>query len=441
VKRWIVVSIVLLALIIMISPAIVGRMAERSIEANIDWSEQETDGLTITTESFARGWFTSVGQHRVALDPLAFVGLFGSDALPAEGPPELIIDTRIDHGLVPVASLSRESGSLIPGLASTRSTFQLDSGDGVPIELPGVLYSRVTLSGATDSHLALDAGEQQIGNISLSWQGADLNFYTNHRSGMKTLQGSIEPIRFVDNIAPIETGEILFDTAITKSPFGFSVGKVSTEIEHLTVGRLGHQIGGNDIRVVVSSSLDDELFNGNVQIQFSSVPVINIGQMSVQLDTSIDNADARAVAALADTLAIAAEHDDPKYALEQLSSRLESELQELIAAGADVRIDQLDVTLPQGMFSTTMSAVLAASDPNVDFSWPAVLLNASANMDLRLPVTLYDFVVARLPEAATLLAFGLLERDGDDYVMKAVYEKGVVKVNGAPLPIMQLLQD
>jgi hypothetical protein len=39
------------------------------------------------------------------------------------------------------------------------------------------------------------------------------------------------------------------------------------------------------------------------------------------------------------------------------------------------------------------------------------------------------------PQAAALVAMGILLKDGDDYVMNAEYAQGLLSVNGAPMPI------
>ena len=123
-KKGIVILLLALAVIVLISPGIVGRLAERSMDENLDWAATETNEVTITSQGFDRGWFSSEGQHRVELrdgelrDALMYmVDDNGRIDLPA-----LIIDTRIDHGLVPVTSMAREKGSLAPGLGRAVST-------------------------------------------------------------------------------------------------------------------------------------------------------------------------------------------------------------------------------------------------------------------------------------------------------------------------------
>ena len=196
-NRWLVVLLVGLALVILVSPGIIGRLAEQNMEDNIEWAESESPGVHITTESFKRGWFTSAGQHRVVLEggrfrdaTAKYAAATGNSDLPS-----LIIDTRFDHGLLPLTSLSRDAGSLAPGLASTISTFQLDPGNGETVALPGTLYSKVSLSGASDSHFVMETGSFEYEDLLVNWDGADLTIYSNRASGELAVHGAIQPFR------------------------------------------------------------------------------------------------------------------------------------------------------------------------------------------------------------------------------------------------------
>jgi len=67
VNRWFLALLLTLAVIVLVSPGIVGRLAEKSVEENLDFVASENDEIVVTTESFDRGWFTSEGRHRIEL--------------------------------------------------------------------------------------------------------------------------------------------------------------------------------------------------------------------------------------------------------------------------------------------------------------------------------------------------------------------------------------
>ena len=171
VKKGFVVSLLALAVIVLVSPGIVGRLAEQSMDENLDWAATESEEVTVTSQGFDRGWFSSEGQHRVELrngelrDALLLLSSNDGDGnLPA-----LIIDTRIDHGLVPLSSMTRDKGSLTPGLGSAISTVRLDFDDGSKVDLPGTIYSQVGLSGELASNLVLDPGSFSEGDETAHW--------------------------------------------------------------------------------------------------------------------------------------------------------------------------------------------------------------------------------------------------------------------------------
>ena len=121
-----------------------------------------------------------------------------------------------------------------------------------------------------------------------------------------------------------------------------------------------------------------------------------------------------------------------------LLAELEPDLKDLLAAGLEVRIDQLDVTLPQGTLNTKFSFNLPETDRQ-SFVWTGVLLDLEATANIKIPEALYQFVTAMSPEANAAVAMGFLKKNGDVYEMAAQYKKGLLTVNGAPreAPLVQ----
>jgi len=160
VKRWVVISLVLLAVLVLVSPGIIGRMTEKNLAENIAVARVVSPQITVTTEEYDRGWFTSEGRHRIEFsDRNRFPELANFvDGAGYRGMPALVLDTRIDHGLVPIASLGRDEGSVTPGLASLVSTVQLDPGNGELIDLPGRIVSRIDLDGDTTAEVLIESG-------------------------------------------------------------------------------------------------------------------------------------------------------------------------------------------------------------------------------------------------------------------------------------------
>jgi uncharacterized protein YdgA (DUF945 family) len=122
--------------------------------------------------------------------------------------------------------------------------------------------------------------------------------------------------------------------------------------------------------------------------------------------------------------------------LESVYPRIEKDLQSLLRAGAELRIDRFVLSLPQGSLTATMRFDLPATDPAPAFSWPTLLLALKASADIRVPAALVEMAREAAPQqAGALVAMGILKRDGEAYVVKAEYARGLLTINGAPMPI------
>ena len=97
-KKGIVALLVALVLVIIVSPGIVGRLAEQSMDENLDWAARESNSLVVTSQSFNRGWFSSEGQHRIELRDgslrAALLELTGNDETGNLPPVRVVIRDR-----------------------------------------------------------------------------------------------------------------------------------------------------------------------------------------------------------------------------------------------------------------------------------------------------------------------------------------------------------
>ena len=436
-KRWLVVLLVVVAVVVLVSPGIIGRIAEKNLEENIKWAESESTGIEIRTESFDRGWFTSVGRHRVVLNGASFSTALknyrnqsGNKDLPS-----LIIDTRLDHGLVPISSLGRESGSLLPGLASTVSTFQLDPGNGELVPLPGSLFTPVALSGASDSHYRLEAGEFQEDEVLVEWQGANIAVQMDWSTGAIVVDGRVEPITFTDEKDTVRFGAIAIVADQVKSDYGFNVGNAEFSMDSLVIESAGAPATVGKISIATSADIDDARLNIGSRVTVDEIAVPGMGDMNFVLDLALNRIDAASLQVIAAAFRETQGAADPEVALAEMFPRIEDDLQKIVTSGAEIRIDQLDVTLPQGKVTSKIRVDIPEGDAAADFSWSSVLLAMTASADISLPAALFEFVQTMNPQASALVAMGILLKDGDDYVMNAEYAQGLLSVNGAPMPI------
>jgi uncharacterized protein YdgA (DUF945 family) len=437
VKRWLVVLLVLLAVVILVSPALVGRLAEKNIEENFGWAESESPGIEFQTESFDRGWFTSEGRHRVVLHGASFreAAELYREQSGNEDLPSLIIETRLDHGPVPVSSLTRESGTLTPGLASAVSTFQLDPGDGELVPLPGSLYTNIALNGASDSRYLLEAGNFEDDELRVEWQGADIAIQTDWSTGKVVIDGRVEPFSITDESDTVHIGAMSISADQIESEYGINVGTADFAIESMRVDSPDAAVTIGKVSISGDASINDARLNIGSKITVDEIAVPGMGDVNFAMDLALNRLDAASTAVVARAFQEAQAAADPEAALAELFPRIEGDLQKIIAAGAEMRLEQLDITLPQGKVSTNMTIDIPEGDASADFSWSGVLLAMTATANIRMPAQLFEYIQMMNPQAGSLVAMGLFISDGDDIVMNAEYAQGLLNVNGAPMPI------
>jgi uncharacterized protein YdgA (DUF945 family) len=227
VKKGIVALLVVLALVVIVSPGILGRLAEKSVDENLNWAAQESGDLVVSSDSFDRGWFSSEGQHRVELREGNLKAMLktmgGPDA--DRTLPVLVINTHLDHGLIPVSSMSRERGSLAPGLGNAVSTLSVEFADGEKVDIPGTIYSNIGLGGELESSYVLEAGTREESGTTASWGPTEINITTNPSSGAVTFAGSVGALSFADEMDSLAVDELVFSGNQAPTKFGFAVGR------------------------------------------------------------------------------------------------------------------------------------------------------------------------------------------------------------------------
>jgi len=429
-KRWLVILLVLLAVLILISPGIVGRLAERNIEQNIEWAEEDSPGVSIETESFQRGWFTSEGRYRVVLEGGRFTEV-SEQYRQATGNPELpslVITTKLQHGPLP-------GGELSPGLASSISTFQVDPGNGELFDVPGALHSKVALNGTTTSQLLLEPGSFESEDAKFEWQGTDLEIVSNPGTGSVSAAGVIKAwqISAEDSLVSVDAVSLKADQA--RTIYGFSVGAVDLQSGKLAFQDDETRFSIEKLSINADSALDDDRVDAHTMFALDGMTVPAFGEVDFTMEITLEDIDAASLQAIRDAANDAQQAADPEAALANLYTNVEKDVKTLFGRGFAVHVNKLDVALPQGVVATRLDFNVPAMDQDATFDWSSVLLRSTANIDLRVPGAIYEMAAMMDAQAGSLVAMGILVQDGDDYVMHAEYAQGLVNVNGVPMPI------
>ena len=432
-KKGIVALLVVLALVVIVSPGILGRLAEKSVDENLNWAAQESGDLVVSSDSFDRGWFSSEGQHRVELREGNLKAMLktmgGPDA--DRTLPVLVINTHLDHGLIPVSSMSRERGSLAPGLGNAVSTLSVEFADGEKVDIPGTIYSNIGLGGELESSYVLEAGTREESGTTVSWGPTEINITTNPSSGAVTFAGSVGALSFADEMDSLAVDELVFSGNQAPTKFGFAVGDLKLELDTLSMSTDGVQAGGlKRVSIDGKTNLDDGRLNGRTLLEMESQAIPQLGEFSIVADISLEGADAEALGALQAVLEAQGANPDPG----QMFGVVEDDLKRLLASGIEMRFDQFDVTLPMGTVKTKLDISVAEEDA-ATFEWTSLLLATEASADITVPEALIDMATQMNPQAGAAVGMGFLQKNGDVYEMKAEYKKGLLTINGAPMPI------
>ena len=386
--------------------------------------------MTIETERFDRGWFTSEGRHRVILDEGQFRDA-SQEYRAATGNaelPSLIIDTRLAHGPLP-------GGSLTPGLANSVSTFSIDPGNGETFEIPGTLTTQVGLAGESDGHLDLEPGVVDYEGATFAWDGADLKFVSNPSTGAVAVDGDIMPWSIRSDEGSVSFSAMSLSADQTLSAFGFSVGSAVMETGEITLEENGTVFSIAGMNFTVNSAIRDERLDAESTFSMAAMKVPAFGEVNFDMDFALTGADAASVSVIGAAVQDAQNAVDPDVAMASLYPQIEDELGVLFQRGFDMRLDKLDVTLPQGVIATKVDLSVPESSDDAAPDWSSVLLNMTGNVDIRIPGAIYQMAAMMNSQVAGLEAMGLLIRDGDDYVLNAEYAQGLLNVNGAPMPV------
>ncbi|MGH8196474.1 MAG: DUF945 family protein, partial [Woeseiaceae bacterium] len=248
-------------------------------------------------------------------------------------------------------------------------------------------------------------------------------------------EGTIEPVSIATQDKLVRVQKMRFKGEQVQTEYGFGVGSIECAVEAIAFGEPdadGPVIG--KLTLQANSAIDGDRVNGSTVVNFYDVVMPGFGAVDMALDLAVNRLDARSGEAVSKALQEMQGTEDPDAALADLYPRIAPDLQGLLAAGAEVRIDRFDVVLPQGTVTSKARFDLPETD-KAKFSWPALLLALTASADVRVPATLMEMAQATHPQADSLVALGILKKDGDFFAVEAEYAKGLLTVNGAPMPI------
>jgi len=428
VKKGVVVLLVVLALIVLITPGIVGRLAEESMDQNLEFAATETEDVVVTSQGFERGWFYSEGQHRIELAD--YLGLNADEHIGDE--PQmvaLIVDTRIDHGLIPVTSMAREAGSLAPGLGSAVSTLGIELSDGSTRPLPGKIYSEMSLTGALQSNVVLEADSVNRENAILDWSDIDFLVTADATSGAFAIKGGVDSLAMTAPDATVRVGSLLVDIDQYPGPFGYELGYMDVSVDYVGIRSDSDDFTMGPMALQSELRAAGERVNGDATFQLANF-ASPFGAVAIDVAARVEGADGDALGkvikgyeTMMEPVKPGAPFPDPMQGAK-----------DLLARGMELHFDRVDLSLPQGTMTARMNLVITESDPD-GFNIPALLLALDGTLDLKVSQGLVDYATELESSIGAAVGLGYLRKSGDEYETFVEIRSGVLTINGAPMQI------
>ena len=419
-KRWLVVLLVVLAVLVLVSPGLIGQLAEQNIEKGLTEAANEGGRATVTTESYEKGWFTAEGRYRIVFEEGGV-----REALQAGEPgmPAIILTTRIQHGLLPL-------GDFIPGIANAESTAQLDTGTGQVIDIPGVLSTHIGLGGDSTFRYRADKESFVLGDgDELDWDGADFTVETNATATAFVVDGKILPLQMRGASGDLlNVGTIVIQGEQQRADFGLDVGHGSFDLDRLWARDIDGETSIEGLHFDSESSLDEAGARFVFRSSVKDMDLPGFADASYEVEISMARLDPEGLGRIIDNLRNA----DPETGI---YPELEQDALDLLARGALIEAPRFNVSTPQGDINVVINLDIGAQAPGSPATWLGVLMASDATVQLSVPAMLVEFAQVVSPEMATVMQMGLLVQDGDSYHMEARFKKGVFTVNGAPLPL------
>ncbi|HNP37934.1 MAG TPA: DUF945 family protein [Woeseiaceae bacterium] len=428
-KKSIVVGLVALALIVLISPALVGHLAQRSVDRQLEQTVDENQEFVLTATGYDRHWFTSDGQHRIEFANTPAGAALRAQLGLAGGSPALIIDTTLDHGPLPLASMHRDKGSLRPGLGRAESHLSFEDASGTVTQLPGVVYTDIGLTGSVDSHLSLEAAS--IGDF--SWGNADVYMQAGAQQKHRVTSGHLESLGVSKQDSRWSLDGIEFASDVTGTNYGFAIGATRIAISSISYSGPERSATNGPLLVQGNTALNGDRVGGEVRMDMAFADLITAGDSSLLLRLRFEDIDAAAAGRIKRQLG---KSRNAAFGAEPAAvfGSVEEDIQALLAAGFELNVEQMDLQGVEGTLASDFRIKLEPSEPGA-FAWASVLLKLEASANLSIPTTLYEFALLLNPNIGAAAAMGFLQKNGDNYELAAAYEKGLLTINGAPMAL------
>ncbi|MFK8052385.1 MAG: DUF945 family protein [Woeseiaceae bacterium] len=387
----------LLIIIALGGPAIIGHFLERAAtEQHATLENAMPPWAEIVSKDYERGWFGAASQYRILITEEAPAGV--RELLGAFGEfgdqPAIIVASQISHG--PLVGVFR------PAVVRVSSLFFLDTGDGDPVSLPLATQLHVGFGGGLSVDWELAKAQLLNNGLTLDW--APVTGRLAAKSGQKQFEGSFSASAI--SIAPtnaastpaLEIRDAQIETIVT-----INDTLINTDIDY-------------DVTFEDNAT---RRFDGNLEIdRLAGIAMPGLERMIESVQNSTQPVDWRA---------IGARHLDTLYTLTTTSPTIDWTQAMITAEGqtdSDLHID----VAPEPIVKSI----------NIDTFINDLGQKATGRLQFSAPVERVENMALNSPFMSTIRGMGMLEKnaDKDRYQTEMSYARGMLNVNGLPMPLM-----
>ena len=420
--RKITLFFVLALALVLAIPGAVGQLARARQETLVAALAASLDGGQLASSEFEAGWFTSRAVHRIEFDGPAYLALERSLTGQAEGTqrPALIIDSRLAHGPWP-------GGGGGPAFMTARSELALAGSDGLTLELPGQVSSRIRFLGDGESRFESPGLNQplRLGDGLFQWDGADVTVRFERGARALDSSGRIGRLVLSGEDGELILGEVQLEGRSRRSSHGFWTGVSDLQVERLeVVAPDGSVIAGEALHFTGRIEETDDLVDLRFKLQAAA---INGGAVTdAALETEVFGTRLDAVE-WGRYLAIRSAGDSGDAV----------DFARLTRAGPRVGLTRLDVRSPDGDLAAAATLEVPVGS---GARGPLTALGAAVGEGA---LTVDPGLLARLAQsgeplrqaAEILLVLGYLREDDGRYAGEFSLSRGVLMVNGRALAL------
>jgi len=434
-RRLIIVLLVIIVLAL-ISPAITGSVAQEQFHRSLAELEKMIPGLAFEETQSDSGWFSSTNTQELVLMGMA------DDESGQDQRSGIFLYTEVFHGPLIFVMGDPDLPVISFGAAVTRSRISFIDEDEETVELPGGIYNRIAYDGSGSLSVIFDAmaeelpGQNGSGGATLNWEGAQLQ--VDYSSGIEHLEsiGHIQPLVITSADGEFRLGEIKFDSSADYSEYDIWIGSSSTSIEELTIigatADMPQSFSMKGMTLFAQNTLEQGRMTSKITLSIADLEMNGIADNSLQFAISA-NLDAETLKQMKDTLA-SQDLADPAAAL-----ALRGDGMGLVTAGLAVEISELQINTANGDAQMVFQLEIPPSDLTGEAAAMSAIFSMSADADLRISRSLFDYVLQSnplmAPQMNALLMSGMLIEQGGQLTMVAIYDGGLLTVNGMPIPL------